>query len=518
MTVRSLADVRDEAAVEDAADVVVVGSGASGAVVAYLLCEAGLDVVVLEEGPYVRSEELRSDMYGSMRRMWRDGGFQVALGRAVTPILQGRCVGGTTVVNGAIIHRLPEPIHAAWQREHDLGSALPYAELMRASDRLDELLGVSPTPEPVQGNNARLLHRGLDELGLRGNAIRRSVIDCRGSAHCNQGCPTGQKQSMLATLIPRALERGARLYATCRAERVVGQSGRAVGVRARFVDPVTRERGPTLRVHARHAVVLAASAIQTPLLLSKSGFGRRSGLVGRRLQAHPGTALVGVFDQPVRMTVGATQGYESTHHWAERMKLETVSMPVELLAARLPGLGHALTRQLERHDHMAVWGVQVRAQAQGGVRAGLFGTDIRYQLAAEDVAVLKRGIFLLAELLFAAGAREVLPGVHGLPPSITHLDQLAPLADLPDDPRLVHCIAAHLFGTARLGSAESTSVVSRQLEVHDCSGLFVADSSVFPTNLGVNPQHSISAVAWLLGEQLAERVARGRARLARRAS
>jgi choline dehydrogenase-like flavoprotein len=501
-----LADVRDRGVVEDSADVVIIGSGAAGATAARVLVEAGLDVAIVEEGPQIPTEQLRSDMYTTFKRSWRDMGFQVAKGRAYTPVLQGRCVGGTTAINGAIMHRLPPAIHALWEREHGVTDMLTARALERAFERLETELGIAPTPEHVLGENARLLRAGVERLGLRGNEIRRNVVDCQGSAHCNQGCPSARRQSMNVSYVPRAVAGGARVYATCRAERLIVRAGRAAGVRGRFFDSICRERGPKLVVHARHAVVLAASAIQTPLFLADNGIGRGSGVLGDRLQAHPGTGVVGVFDKPVELWSGATQGYESTHYWEERMKFETVSMPLELAAARLPGIGPGLTRDLEDYGKLAIWGVQVRAHAHGRVRKGPFGAaSIGYDMTDQDVRTLKLGVRRLVELMFAAGAREVMPGIHGLPDRIRSLDELSPLEQLADDPRLFHCIAAHLFGTALMGRSSFSSVVGSDLEAHDLPGLYVTDSSVFPTNLGVNPQLAICAVSWLGAERIAER-------------
>jgi choline dehydrogenase-like flavoprotein len=359
----------------------------------------------------------------------------------------------------------------------------------------------------VLGDNARLLRAGVEALGLRGNKIRRNVRGCRGSAHCGQGCPTGQRQSMNVSFIPRALSAGARLYATCRAERLLTRGGRAVGVTGRFRDRASGRVGPPLTVRARHAVVVAASAIQTPLFLQANGVGRASRAVGEGLQTHPGLAITGVFDRPVEIWFGATQGYESMHFWDERMKLETVGLPLELIAAKLPELGPALMRELAGAGHLAVWGVEVRALARGRVRRGLLGgTAISYDLTDQDVRTLKVAIQRLTRMMFAAGAREVLPGVHGLPDRIRSADEIEPIFALPDDPRLLHFIAAHLFGTARMGPDPRSSVVGPTLEAHELPGLYVFDSSVFPGNIGVNPQHSIAAVSWLAAERLAARL------------
>jgi choline dehydrogenase-like flavoprotein len=498
-------DVAGKAAVTDAADVVVIGSGAAGATAARVLTEAGLEVVLLEEGPHVPTEALRSDMYTTFKRVWRDMGFQVAEGRGFMPILQGSCIGGTTAVNGAIIHRLPKAIHDVWRSEHGVGDMLSYDALERVWNRLDEELSVGTAPDAVFGRNNLLMEQAVAKLGIKGNRIRRNVKDCQGSAHCNQGCPTARRQSMNNSYVPRSIAQGARVYADCRAERLVVQNGRARGVTGRFVDREGRRAAPTISVTARRAVVLAASAIQSPLFLLDNGIGRRSRLVGRRLQAHPGTGVVGVFDEPVELWSGATQGFETTHYWSERMKFETVSMPLEFGAARLPGIGPDLMRRLSDYGHLAIWGVQIRARAHGRVRRGLVASKvIEFDLLDEDVRNLKLGVKRLIEMMFAAGAREVLPGVHGLPESIRSMDEVAKLVDLPDDPRRFHCIAAHLFGTAVLGRDAATSVVGADCQAHDLPGLYITDSSVFPTNMGVNPQHSISAVSWLVAERIAE--------------
>jgi choline dehydrogenase-like flavoprotein len=365
----------------------------------------------------------------------------------------------------------------------------------------------------VLGDNARLMRAATRSLGLAGNEIRRNVRGCRGSSHCTQGCPTAQRQSMNISYVPRAIAAGARVYATCRARRLIVENGRAAGVTGQFsarpADPSARRRGPTLRVRARQAVVVAASAIQTPLFLLENRIGRRSGLVGRHLQAHPATAVVGLFDRPVQMWSGATQGYESMHFWDQRMKFETVAMPLELTAARLPQLGVELMRDLAAFGNLAIWGVEVRARSQGRVRRGpLGGTAIDYDLHEEDVRTFKVAIRRLTEMMFAAGAREVYPGVHGLPDRIGSFDEIEPICDLPADPRRLHVIAAHLFGTARMGSDPRASVVGPDLQAHDLPGLYVFDSSVFPGNIGVNPQHTICAVSWLAAERLAARISR----------
>ena len=487
----------------DTADVIIVGSGAAGATAARVLAEAGLEVLILEEGPPIAPAARRRDVFTGFVAHWRDAGFQVAEGRAFTPVLQGVCVGGTTEVNGAIIHRLPESIHATWVRDHGADRLFDARSLGDVFDRLDAELSVTPVGPAEQGENNRLMKVGFDALGLSSQAISRNVRDCEASSRCVQGCPGERKRSMAVTMLPRAFGHGARLYADCRVEQVVTRDGRAVGVRARWAGG---EPGPAVTFTARRAVILAASAIETPLILQRSGVGRGSGLVGRRLQSHPGTAVLAEFDTPVEMWRGATQGHESLARWHEFLKFEALALPPELGAVRLPGVGAALGERMRRYGHLAQWGVQLRAKTLGRVRKGLFGKRITYDLLDTDVEILKSGVATLMDAAIAAGARAVYPGVFGLPERLTAAELPAArvtLARLSPDPRRFHCIMAHLFGTALMGTDPARSVVSPTLQCHDLPGLYVFDSSVFPTNLGVNPQHTICAVAWRAAEALA---------------
>lgn len=501
-------DVLGRGEVLDSADVVVVGSGAAGATCARVLAEAGVSVILVEEGPLVRTRDMRADVYSTMKSMWRQMGSQLARGRAFIPLLQGRCVGGSTVINSAIVHRLPERIHALWAREYGLGEALSYERLSRIWDQIEKELHIAPTDARIQGENNRLLQVGASALGFESHPTRRNVHRCRGSARCAQGCPHGAKQSMNLSYVPRALRHGARIYATAKVERVLAEGGRATGIEARFVDPSTGRKGPVLTVRARHAVVLAASALQTPLILAKSGIGRQSKLVGRRLQLHPATAVVGIFDRPIKLWFGATQGFETSQFLEDDMKIETVALPPELAAVRLPALGPELVEQLASYGHLAQWGVEVRAKSHGTVKPGLFGFGPRYSwdAADDDVRIAKRGVAIICEMMFAAGAQTVLPGVFGIPDAVRSMDEIRKIDDLPDDPSRFHFIAAHHFGTAVMGPDPATSVVGPNGESHELPGLYVADGSIFPTTIGVNPQHTICGLAWHVAERIAESI------------
>jgi choline dehydrogenase-like flavoprotein len=485
---------------ETEVDYAIIGTGAGGATAARVLSEAGHSLVLLEEGPELAASERPRAVRDAMRLSFRDSGTMTTHGATPLPLLQGQLVGGSTAINSGIIWRMPEDVRRVWQDEHGLAELVEAKALDAIFERIERELSIAETPPSVRGKNAELMASAAEALGLPGRVIRRNVKDCAGSARCLQGCPREARQSMDVSYVPFAVRHGAQLWPLARVEHIVVHKGCAVGVRGRTLARETREPTGRFHVRAKRGVIVAAGAIHTPLLLWRAGL---RGLVGRRFQAHPGSAVLGRFDEPVVQGFGATQAYEVPMR--ERgYKLETLAMPPELLAARMPGVGASWQQRLGELDHYAHWVTQVRMRAHGSVRPGLFGGPVvRYVPLAEDMARVRESVALLVRMFFAAGAREVSHGLHGLPPIFTHAEQAALIESATLTPANTHLLASHLFGTACAGADPSRSVVGANLETHGLARLYVMDASVFPTNMGVNPQHSIMAVVWRAAERLA---------------
>lgn len=491
---------------EDRADVVVVGTGAGGATAARVLAARGADVVMLEEGGRLRTADRPRAVADALAQTMREAGAQTTSSAVPIVVLQGRCVGGSTAINSGIIWRLPEDVRQEWTQTRGLGAMVDEAGLATAYSEIERDLEVAETSETLMGGNSALMAQGAHALGLPGKPMVRNAARCQGKGECLQGCPGERRQSMDVSYVPRAIADGARLHTHARVDRVEMRDGRAVGVVGDVLDPDTRRVIGRFRVLAER-VIVAAGVVHTPLILRRSGM---RGVVGDHFQAHPGAAMVGKFPEPVRMSYGATQGYEVPMR--ERgFKLESLSLPPEMLAARLPGVGADWQRRLSKLDHYAQWCAQVRMSAHGRIRSGLIGPDIRFSPSAEDIGKLQEALTLVARMMFTVGAEEVYPGVHGVPEVLRSLADVDALSARRWKKTDVHLVASHLFGTARAGVDPRTSVVGDDLQCHDVAGLYVMDASVFPTNLGVNPQHSIMAIVHLAAERLAERVVRRRA-------
>ncbi|RLB47778.1 MAG: hypothetical protein DRJ42_24640 [Deltaproteobacteria bacterium] len=486
---------------EDSADYVIVGTGAGGATAARVLAAAGHDVLMVEEGPRLGPEDRPRDLLRGMGRAVRGMGTQATLGKTPIPLIQGRLVGGSTAINSGIIWRMPDDVRRQWTDEHGLGWLVDEPEMERIYDVIEEELEVTKTPEAVFGGNSRKMAEACESLDLPGQAMVRNAARCVGSSNCLQGCTTGARMSMDNSYVPRAIRDGARLHPLLRVKRVLRSGGRATGIEGDVVEKGTRRRQGRFRIHARKAVIVSAGVVHTPVLLEASGI--RGGLVGERFQAHPGLAVVARFDEPINMSFGATQGYEVPQR-SRGFKLETLALPPEMLAARLPGTGARWQARLAELDHYAQWCVQVRMEAKGSIHRSFGGGPAaRFEPTARDVGVTQEAVALLCQMFFAAGAKEVYPGVGHLPEVITD----PKMADAIYDAKLTrpdfHFVASHLFGTAAAGKNHRLSVVGEDLAVHGIDGLYVMDASVFPTNMGVNPQHSIMTVVYRATERLA---------------
>jgi choline dehydrogenase-like flavoprotein len=480
-------------------DVVVVGSGAGGATVAAELADAGLDVVVVEEGGYHPTESFTAENLRAMRTLYRDGGAGITLGRPPVAFAEGRCVGGSTVINGGMAWRTPPSVLRRWSMQEGV-LAVGEADMEPYFAKAESRISVRHQDPETVGRDSQLLVAGAKAKGWRVTPNLRDQLHCAGTNNCINGCPTGAKRSMLVTHVPRALSRGARLFADCRVDRVT-RSGRAVtGITGRFVRPGGRA-GPRLSVRAR-VVVVAGGAVQTPLLLLRSGLRSASGQLGRNLALHPNATVIAFFDEDVNGWQGVHQAFQIREFTGEGLLLTAQNMTPPLLAAVMPAHGRALGELMRDYNRVVTAGCLVEDSGVGRVRARL--GQVCYQLTDQAAARVVRGVELTGEALFAAGARRMLLPFAGAP-EVRSPAELRRLLARPVPKRVMDLYSIHLMGTARMSEDLRRGVVDSFGAFHGVPGLVVADASLFPGPIGMNPMETVIALALRNAHRLLER-------------
>jgi choline dehydrogenase-like flavoprotein len=498
--------------VEHECDVAIVGTGAGGGTAAEILADAGLAVTLVEEGPLRSSSDFHMREREAYPELYQESAARKTLDKAIN-ILQGRCVGGGTTVNWTSAFRTPAATLARWRTHHGVRT-FDEASLAPWFARMEARLGVAPWTTAPNANNAALA-RGADALRVGHAPIRRNVRGCWNLGYCGMGCPTNAKQSMLVTTIPAALDRGATLYTRLRALRFIATGDRVATLECGAMTANGVDRAPwTVRVRAR-AYVAAGGAINTPALLLRSDLPDPHALVGRRTFLHPTVVSAAIMPERIDAFAGAPQSVYSDA-WLDvapdgpvGYKLEAPPVHPILAAITLPDFGAAHAARMAELPHWHVLIALMRdgfaAASQGGrVRLRDDGSPaLDYPLDTYLWDGARRAMTSMAELQFAAGAREVVP-VHAR--GVGYADLAAArdaIARFDLAPRRTPVVSAHVMGGAPFGSDAATSVVGEDGRHHALANLYVMDGSLFPTSIGANPQMTIYAVVARLADGLA---------------
>ena len=498
------------------ADVVIVGSGAGGGTTAEILSAAGFKVLIVEEGPLKSSSDfhlLEPEAYSSL---YQEGIGRMSKDGAIT-ILQGRTVGGTTVVNWTSSFRTPDPTLEHWAKEHGVKGHSP-ADMAPWFAKMEERLGVAPWIMPPNANND-VIRRGCEKLGYHWKVIPRNVRGCWNLGYCGMGCPTNAKQSMLVTTIPATLEQGGELLYLARANRLLLDGDKVSGLEcvamdARCVAPTGRK----VTIKARH-YVLSGGGINTPAILLRSKAPDPNGRVGKRTFLHVVNFSAAQFEDVVNPFYGAPQSIYSDHfQWDDgatgRMsyKLEVPPLQPALAATLLGRFGIDNALRMEQLPHTNMILALMRDgfhpdSAEGTV--SLRGDDtpvLDYKMTDYTWDGIRRAFHTMAEVQFAAGAKAVLP-MHADAGFVKTASEARALIDgLSLALYRTRLGSAHVMGGCAMGEDATQSVCDSLGRHHQLQNLSIHDGSLFPTSIGANPQLSVYGLTAQLASALAQRL------------
>lgn len=496
------------------ADVAIVGTGAGGGVAAEILTAQGHKVVMIEEGPLRSSRDFNMEERTAYPDLFQEAAARKTKDKGVS-IYQGRNVGGSTTVNWTASFRTPPQTLRHWASHHNV-KGLSEAELAPWFERMEQRLNIEPWALTPNANNS-VLKRGAEKLGWHHDVIPRNVKDCWNLGYCGLGCPTNAKQSMLVTTIPQALEQGAILMSRFRAEHFARRGDRIEALTCIARDGMGQARaGVTVSVRARH-FILAAGAIGSPALLLRSQLPDPHSRIGKRTFLHPVDVSVATMAEPVEAYAGAPQSIYSDHFvWWDGVagrcgyKLEVPPVYPLLAATVAPGHGDSHRNFMRRFPNLQVVIALMRdgfhEESQGGrVEIDLRGDPLLdYRISDFIWDGLRRAFLSMAELQFAAGARQVHPIHADARPYRTWTEAKREISQLPMETLRTRVVCAHVMGGCAMGEDPETAVVNSEGRHHQLENLSVIDGSLFPTSVGANPQLSIYALAAKLATHLGE--------------
>ena len=487
------------------ADVAIVGTGAGGGTAAEILSDAGLRVILIEEGPLWTSSDFHMLERESYPNLYQESAGRKTKDKGIN-ILQGRSVGGSTTVNWTTSLRTPSETLAYWRDRFGLRD-FEESDLAPWFARMEKRLNVAPWAKPPNANND-VLRKGAARLGIATAVVPRNVKGCWNLGYCGLGCPTNAKQSMLVTTIPAALAKGATLLSRARAWKLeTGGANRVTALTCQAMQPDGVRPGPhAIRIRARHFVI-ASGAIGSPALLLRSGLPDPYGRVGKRTFLHPTLISAAMMPYEVRGYAGAPQSVYSDHFLTvdpidgpAGYKLEVPPLHPILMATNVPGFGAAHEAIMQQMPSASTIIALLRDgfndQSQGGtVELKSDGTPLLdYPITDFLWDGARRAFQTMAEIQFAADAKTVYPLHENAVPYPSLAQARSAIAALPMGILQTRVASAHVMGGCGMGADPKTSVVDGSGSHHHVENLSVFDGSVFPTSLGANPQLSIYAV------------------------
>ena len=498
------------------ADVAIIGSGAGGGTTAEILSAAGLKVLLIEEGPLKTSSDFKMQESDAYPQLYQEGIGRMSKDGAIT-IMQGRAVGGTTLVNWTSSFRTPEGTLQHWAEAYGV-KGHSAAEMAPWFEKMEQRLGVAPWAIPPNANND-VIRRGCDKLGYHWKVIPRNVRGCWNLGYCGMGCPTNAKQSMLVTTIPATLDKGGELLYLARANKLQISGGKVTGIECLGLDErCVAPNGRKILVKARH-YVLAAGGINSPALLMRSNAPDPHGRTGQRTFLHTVNFSAAQFDEVINPFYGAPQSLYSDHfQWDDgitgRMsyKLEVPPLQPALTATLLGRFGIDNALRMEQLPHTNVMLALMRDgfhpdSAAGKVELRSDGSPVLdYQMTDYTWDGIRRAFQVMAEVQFAAGAKAVLP-LHA---DADYVKTPAQARELIDSLRLeiyrTRLGSAHVMGGCGMSEDPKLGVTDSLGRHHQLENLSIHDGSLFPTSIGANPQLSIYGLTAQLASLLAERL------------
>jgi len=470
------------------ADIVIIGSGAGASILAHGLVNEGKHVLMVERGNYEDPQTFDEDEMNMISRLYADGAIQLSRDFRFQ-VIQGSCVGGSTVVNNAVCFDTPADVLDRWCGP-DLDSGIDPVRFRQCQQEVNQLIQVQAvpemSPESFLNPGGELFIRGCRNLGLdqppnEAKAISANIHHCVGCGYCNIGCQYGKKLSMLVNVIPDA-QRNARgkldIISGCEVIQLRGSGSVIKEAIGRFGS------GRKIRIRGKKFVV-SAGAISSSILLIRSGIGVKT--AGQRLSFNMGSPLSAKFNSVINSYAGLQISHYLKLSPGRGYVYETWYNPPMFQSVAMPGWFEDHYENMINYNRMASVGILVGTESNASVHTtGLTGREIRFVPTDEDFRKLIEAMTLAGKIFLSAGAECVMPDTFAYYKfNAGNIDTLSEKLKRPEDLALG---TGHPQGGNVMSRNPEIGTVNDQMKVYGYENLYVADASVFPSSIGVNPQ------------------------------
>jgi choline dehydrogenase-like flavoprotein len=495
----------------EAPDVVIIGSGAAGSILAEQMLARGRRVLLLEKGKYTDPHDFKEDEIDMLSKLYSDGALQIAQSMRFT-ILQGSCVGGTTVVNNAVCFDTPVEVLDTWNSN---GPAIQVDNFRSAQAAVRKRMQIhkvtAATRKPLIGgvlnHGDRVISAGIEQYFQRKPAeyqfdvVEANITDCLGCGYCNIGCPYGRKLSMLDVVLPSAQEKYGSDQFQIMSEAQAMHLEQSNGKITRVDVLIGGKR--TLRINNPNTVIVSGGTIHSSWLLMQSGIGKGKLPVGKGLSFNMGSPLHALFGEVLNSYDGLQIAHYLRINEQPGFIFETWFNPPVAQAMAMPGWLESHFHNMQNYNRMAAVGVLVGTGSTGFVVPALLtrGPDVVYTPSEADLEKLTRALTIFGEIFFEAGAQEVYASTRSYQAyqnqkAVCYSKrELRKLRELIKDDRDILLGTGHPMGGNALAASPEHGVVGPDFKVFGYSNLHVVDASIFPTATTVNPQLTVMSMA-----------------------
>lgn len=468
-------------------DYLIIGSGAGGSMAAHVLSRSGKSVTIVEEGNYHPDGWFGDRFSEGMRNLYRSNGVVPLIGSPMIPFAEARCVGGGTVINGALLWRTPPWILEKWQETNDL-PGFGVDDLRPHFESIERALNVKThSPDEPGNRDSKLLIEAASRLGWATVMAPRAVRDCVNENTCPLGCVECGKQSTLQNYLPQAGSRGTRVLSGVRVSRISRSGNNRYSI-----DAVTTSNGSarSLTLQAER-VIVSGGPISTPFLLKRSGLGKN---VGQKMNFHMNLKVVAVFKDAIDAGNGTIFTAQVQEFEREGLYLMASTLQPHLLVTTAGHFGNrTLNHLIENYARTAIYVAMIKPRSTGKIVAVRGPSPlVRYRFDPADTPAIKNALMRMSTLLFEAGAEEVYLPLRGSR-AMSSIDDVRRELEMFNHKK-VEIVSVHGMSSAPMGGNPDNSAVRPDGSLWEDRNVLVSDASILPSSTGESPQGTIMAM------------------------